>query len=59
MFTGKDPDAAICGIMGLNEVMRPGVEQGVDYVLMPSSVWEGMFEFYSGRSPPPNMVRPR
>jgi Ubiquitin carboxyl-terminal hydrolase/DUSP domain len=55
----KDPDAVIRGIMGSYEVMRPGLEQGVDYVLIPPSVWEVLFELYSGGPPLPRMVQPR
>jgi Ubiquitin carboxyl-terminal hydrolase/DUSP domain len=55
----KDPDAAIRGIMGSYEVMRPGLKLGMDYVLIPPGVWEVLFELYSGGPPLPRMVQPR
>lgn len=53
----KDPDYISRGIMGSYEVMRRGLKQGRDYVVVPPGVWDILFELYSGGPPLPRMVK--
>lgn len=53
-----EDDAMLAGILGSYQMMRTDVKKNVDYVLIPSNVWDVLFELYSGGPPLPRMVKP-
>jgi ubiquitin C-terminal hydrolase len=54
----RDDDAMLAGILGSYQLMRTNMKRDVDYVLIPSPVWDVLFELYSGGPPLPRMVVP-
>ncbi|KAG7354397.1 ubiquitin carboxyl-terminal hydrolase [Nitzschia inconspicua] len=54
----RDDDAMVAGILGSYQLMRTDVKKDVDYVLVPSSVWDVLYELYAGGPPLPRMVLP-
>ena len=48
----------VAGTLGSYEVMKNGLQKGFDYVLIPPSVWEVLYELYGGGPPLPRMILP-
>jgi DUSP domain/Ubiquitin carboxyl-terminal hydrolase len=46
------------GVHGSYELMKHGLRQNVDYVLVPPGVWDVLYELYGGGPPLPRMVKP-
>ncbi len=51
-------DDIIAGTCGSYELMNKSVKRDQDYILVPGSVWEILYELYGGGPPLPRMVVP-
>lgn len=51
-------DDIIAGTFGSYELMKKDLKKDEDYVLVPSSVWDILYELYGGGPPLPRMVVP-
>jgi hypothetical protein len=51
-------DDIIAGTCGSYELMKTGLLKDSDYVLVPASVWDILYELYGGGPPLPRMVIP-
>lgn len=49
-------DNIVAGTFGSYELMKPDVKKDVDYVLIPSGVWDILYDLYGGGPPIPRMV---
>ena len=54
----KESDHYVPGTLGSYELMKEGLIQDEDYILVPSGVWDVLFELYGGGPPLPRMVLP-
>jgi len=55
----RSPEAAfVSGTKGSYELMKSGIQLGIDYVLIPPGVWNVLYEMYGGGPPLPRMVLP-
>ena len=51
-------DMAVAGTLGSYEIMEKDLHKDVDYVLLPTGVWDILYELYGGGPPLPRMVIP-
>jgi ubiquitin C-terminal hydrolase len=51
-------DISVAGALGSYEIMKQNVKKDVDYVVVPPSVWNVLYEMYGGGPPLPRMVLP-
>ena len=58
MLLDRLDDELVAGTLGSYELMKHGLKKDVDYVLVPSGVWDILFEIYGGGPPLPRMVVP-
>lgn len=54
----RQSDMGVAGTLGSYEILKKDLQKGVDYVLVPSGVWDALFELYGGGPPLPRMVLP-
>ena len=52
----RDDDDIVAGTFGSYELMKTDLEKDIDYVLIPSGVWDVLYEIYGGGAPIPRMV---
>ena len=55
---GTHDDEIVAGTYGSYEVMKKGLAKEINYVLVPPSVWDILFELYGGGPPIARMVLP-
>ena len=48
----------VAGTLGSYELMKRNLRKDIDYVLVPSSVWDVLYEMYGGGPPLPRFVLP-
>jgi hypothetical protein len=51
-------DDVIAGTLGSYELMKRNLRRDIDYVLVPASVWDVLYEMYGGGPPLPRFVLP-
>jgi len=51
-------DDVVPGTLGSYELMKRDLRKDIDYVLVPSSVWDVLYEMYGGGPPLPRFVLP-
>jgi len=56
IMLNRHDDVVVAGTLGSYELMKKGLEKDVDYVLVPPTVWDVLFEMYAGGPPLPRMV---
>ena len=57
MLDRMDEDI-VAGTLGSYELMKKNLRKDIDYVLVPSSVWDVLYEMYGGGPPLPRFVLP-
>jgi len=51
-------DVSVAGTLGSYEIMKKDLQKGFDYMLVPTGVWDILYELYAGGPPLPRMVVP-
>jgi len=52
----RSSDSIIPGTLGSYEIMKDNLKKDVNYVLVPSAVWDILYELYGGGPPLPRMI---